>query len=43
MLNITPILQISTLGLREKKLYLITLPNTNSIKKRNSSLRKLEN
>lgn len=33
MLSTTPILQISTPGLREKKLHLITLPDANSIEK----------
>src|SRR5258708_32593422 len=42
MLNMTLILQISTLGLREKKLHLIVPPDANSIEKRNSSSRKLE-
>jgi hypothetical protein len=42
MLNTTLILQISTLGLREKRLHLIVPPDANSIEKRNSSSRKLE-
>lgn len=43
MLNTTLILQILTLGSREKKLHLIALPDTNSIDRRSSSLRELKN